>query len=356
MPTYNVTADAAGRWALLPVGASVGAKSVVAREVVGGIPGAATPAASLTVSALTKWFWDFVNDRGALSSSGAGVSSFAAAVAAGQAAFSRASSGYYQQANGVWVPFASNALRRGDRGALIEPAATNLIRNSTAAGAVAGSPGSNPSPGWATLTAGNAVRTIVGTTTINGLPALVMEWVCTALSNPTIVLYADTPAATGGLDYVGGAYLQLISGTPPNQFSWQIQEGAGGSNVVLSTFTLDAAFTRRAPSRTLSAGATQGRYQLLAQQAGYSGTFRMAVAAPQFELGTVATSPIDTSGTTATRAADALTLFPPAGTYDITVTFDDDSTQVLTGQTVTGSGWQVPTNLNRPYIKSIGAV
>ncbi|KFH18414.1 hypothetical protein IB60_17030 [Brucella abortus LMN1] len=54
------------------------------------------------------------------------------------------------------------------------------------------------------------------------------------------------------------------------------------------------------------------------------------------------------------RSADALTLLPGEGTYDILLTFDDDSTQGINGVAVTEAGWLVPvSSLNRPTVKTI---
>lgn len=73
----------------------------------------------------------------------------------------------------------------------------------------------------------------------------------------------------------------------------------------------------------------------------------------QTELGATASSVILTSASSATRAADALSIVLPTGTHDLTFTFDDDSTQAVTGQTGT---YNVPTNLNRPNIKRVWGV
>lgn len=62
------------------------------------------------------------------------------------------------------------------------------------------------------------------------------------------------------------------------------------------------------------------------------------------------TSPIITSGATATRSADVLSFTIPAGIGTLTYTFDDASTQVLS---VTPGAYTVPTNLNRSHINTI---
>ena len=56
------------------------------------------------------------------------------------------------------------------------------------------------------------------------------------------------------------------------------------------------------------------------------------------------------------QAADAGVLQLATGTYNITVTFENDSTQLFSSVSVTAPGWAVPTNLNRPVLKQIVAV
>lgn len=73
----------------------------------------------------------------------------------------------------------------------------------------------------------------------------------------------------------------------------------------------------------------------------------------QLEENAFISSPIVVAGAAATRQADALTLLPAAADYDIIFTFDDDSTQELSSETVTGSGFAVPTDLNRPVFKEV---
>lgn len=67
------------------------------------------------------WF-DFINDRCLYASNDVGGVSGATGYS-----FSRASTGYYTNADGTLTSFASGALRRGNRGVLIEGARTNLL-------------------------------------------------------------------------------------------------------------------------------------------------------------------------------------------------------------------------------------
>ena len=70
------------------------------------------------------WF-DFINDRCLYASNDVGGVSGATGYS-----FARASQGYYTNADGTLTSFASGALRRGNRGVLIEGARTNLLLQS----------------------------------------------------------------------------------------------------------------------------------------------------------------------------------------------------------------------------------
>lgn len=73
-----------------------------------------------------------------------------------------------------------------------------------------------------------------------------------------------------------------------------------------------------------------------------------------FGVGTDAGSPIITAGSAVTRSADAITVTLPSGTHDITLTFDNDSTQVLDGKS---GNYLLPADLlNRRTIKTLKAV
>jgi len=84
--------------------------------------------------------------------------------------------------------------------------------------------------------------------------------------------------------------------------------------------------------------------------AGSDGFFYMAL--PSVEEALFPSSSILTGSAAATRAADNLSFPLPAGTHNLTYTFDDNSTLVVPG--VSGT-YTIPTNLPRAHIKSIVA-
>lgn len=64
-------------------------------------------------------------------------------------------------------------------------------------------------------------------------------------------------------------------------------------------------------------------------------------------------SPVSTAASSATRDADVVSFVIPAGVTQLTFTFDNDTTQNVA--VTPGATYQIPTNLNRRYIKFIDA-
>lgn len=73
----------------------------------------------------------------------------------------------------------------------------------------------------------------------------------------------------------------------------------------------------------------------------------------QTELGDHATSLVQTAGAPATRAQDVIGLTGISGTHDVTLTYDDNSTETLPAQTITEGWWP---NLSRPWVKKLVVV
>ena len=79
--------------------------------------------ATLYLGGVAPYHWlDFINNRALYASVDVG-----AVTGATGYSFTRASEGYYTNADGTLTSFASGALRRGDRGVLIEGSRTNLL-------------------------------------------------------------------------------------------------------------------------------------------------------------------------------------------------------------------------------------
>lgn len=262
---------------------------------------------------------------------------------------SRASTGYVADLAGVYTSVAADTLRRSNRGALIEPAATNLVRNSAAQGAIAGSPGTWPT-NWSTVLASGISSQIVGSGTENGLDYVDIRFfgTATASGNGVNVRFDSTIAANPNQAYAFSISHRVVAGSMPGSplFYWNYA-GAGGVSVSVPSPT--DTLQRFSLTQTTPAGASSlGNSNYYAPVTGgtvMDVTIRFCL--PQIEAGSVATSPIRTTGASATRAADAASITLPAGTGRITYTFDDGSTQQVG---VSPGPYTIPTNLARPYI------
>jgi hypothetical protein len=137
--------------------------------------------------------------------------------------------------------------------------------------------------------------------------------------------------------YTPSIWAYQRTGTPPLQLS---VNGASTGNI-----TTSATITRYAAPITPSAGAGNN-FVLVNSASGQAlGTFGY-----QFETGSVATSYIPTTTSSASRSADVVTFTQPVGCGHNTYTFDDNSTQTVAQSPGLAT---VPTNLNRPNIKYI---
>jgi hypothetical protein len=200
------------------------------------------------------------------------------------------------------------------RGLLVEPGATNSVRNNSMTGAVAGTPGTLPT-NWGESIAG-LTREVVGTGTENGVTYIDIKLSGTASS--TVIAFAPETAtaivASSGQVWTNSQFLKIVSApTPPVSFALGIREGdaggaqtAAGNAVVVPTGTL----TRFSFTRTLSSGSTaRVQPQLLGTLVnGNPYDFTIRIGWPQMETGSVATSPIVTTAGTASRVADVVSL------------------------------------------------
>lgn len=190
------------------------------------------------------------------------------------------------------------------KGLLIEEARTNLIRNNTATGAVAGSPGTPPTF-WGITSDATHVSSVIGTGTENGIAYADIQYVLSPGAIAVSMFYADTPAGTALSDYAGSYYLKLVSGTIP-QIRFIFQDGA--TTVNGSLFSITSTFTRYTSTNTVVALGTLARFAIGVDATAGGATFVIRVGLPQTELGAFATSAIPTATATATRPRDIATM------------------------------------------------
>lgn len=275
---------------------------------------------------------------------------FAADVSSGPAlTISGGANGRVQDLAGAW-----SAGRRSDKGRLIEPASTNVVRNSVAAGAASGSPGAPPT-NWSTTNFGGLTRTItVGSGYVD------IRWVGTA-SNTVNRLFFDAggiAAAAVGEAWSASLDVALVAGSlgPVGSVRLLVAQYNGGGSV-LSVLqgpelkaSLDATLRRWSAPVTLDQAtvASVAPAFLFNMPGNPAVDFTLRFRQPQLEKAAAASSIIETAGAAVTRTADDVSLTLPAGVSTMIFTFDDGSEQSVA---VSAGAYAVPTTLNRKQIR-----
>jgi hypothetical protein len=221
-----------------------------------------------------------------------------------------------------WLEFDANQPRATGMvpRLLIEAERTNRIPNPRGEGAVAGvigSGGAAPS-GWAVATgAGGITRTVIGSTSVSGIPGFVVRVAGSPSINSNIqfqVVNASTIAASAGQVWTFSGFFQLAGGTLANITNLRLRtRTAGGGNDQINVLspTMDATLRRWGQSLTCNAGTTFIYSELIvAVTASQPIDATFFVGAPQLEIGPDASTPIlPPAGTPgpSTRGADIVT-------------------------------------------------
>jgi hypothetical protein len=198
---------------------------------------------------------------------------------------------------------------------LVEPAATNSIRNNSMVNAVAGTPGTFPT-NWAESLSG-LVRQSVALGTENGVSYIDIRYSGTASGSSAAVLFetATQIVASTGQDWSNSVYLKIIAQpNPPIAYRLSMWEyntsgtvfGGSFATAVVPTTTSLQRFTQ---TRALT-GATTDRIRPLfdvSMTSGQTYDFTIRIGYPQMERGTVATSVIPTTTASVTRSEDQIT-------------------------------------------------
>lgn len=266
----------------------------------------------------------------------------------------RSTVGYAETGAGIWEEFAIDAPRITDRGLLIEPAATDLSLNPVegsswiGAQATAADDGDGPylgvfsDPQIVTSTAttlNTRVRSTSGGTPVVASTQYALTFWVKAGSTSIAGFFGTVSAGTSRLTIdLENGYSVVSSTNSRGDMTFVSGRFVAGVHEIKVLWT---------PSATAGAdiGAGPG--------AGVSGD-TLIVAGFRMEAGSIHYSPSGPgAGSPVTRSADTITIALPSGTHDLTFTFDDGSTQVVTGQ----SGMPaIPTNLNRRIVRSVKAV
>ncbi len=200
---------------------------------------------------------------------------------------------------------------------LVEPAATNGIRNNSMVGAVAGTPGTLPTGGgWATVLRG-LTQTVVGTGTENGINYIDIRFSGTATSTDVVEIRYESNTqivASSGQTWAHSVYLKkIVEPNPPNNYQLSIYErdsGGGfvafGASTIAPTTTIQRFTQTRTLSGALTARVQPGLFFGITNLQSYDFTIRIGY--PQMELSSVATSVIPTTTGSVTRNADVISV------------------------------------------------
>lgn len=323
--------------------------------------GLGTPPVSAWWPAGARFAADFVNDR--YMRGGANIA------AASAYTLVRASAKYAEDSAASWRVFGPNMLARTDRGALIEPAAQNLIANSSFVGAqlsatdmLDGLP-----TGWdLSKIDGIGVKArIVAIGPWLGLPSITVRlWGSSTVSDAELrgFVWSNLPsnvAAVQGDIFAQNLIIQRVGGSNTNFVSRLRLVERNNAGTYLQHHSIPftpSALPQRVSSSTTLGSATTARV-LGGLEFALSGSFdiTLRIAAAQFikTNRTVPTSPILTTTATASRTADSLTLHLGGGSQTMTAIFDDGSTQSIAS---TGGDTLIdPAALQRPGLVRIHA-
>lgn len=234
--------------------------------------------------------WDFLRDRARFAGGYKGALSNTP-----NWTFTRASTGYAQNAAGVLVPFASGELRRTDKGVLIEGARTNTQTSTN----------KNPS--------GTTNISLVDTGTGGSIAVVDDSSELASLGLTGNVLRIIGGTSTTYANFAGGAATDV-----PHVCSAYIRGGTGligySSGGLLShAFGASASYVRVVTAAT--APGAVGRTMMIGANAGQT----LYVTLHQMEAGSFVSSPIVVAGAAATRAADVLTVPVSGIDYPLTL-------------------------------------
>ncbi len=199
---------------------------------------------------------------------------------------------------------------------LVEPAATNEIRNNSNTNAVTGTPGTLPT-NWTETLAG-LTRSVIALGSENGVQYIDVRLSGTANATEALINF-ESPTqtvASNGQVWTNSCFLKSISAPVPyTGLRLSTVERTSGGVFVASgnspDLTLTSTLNRFSFTRTLSGGGTVARVQSRISFGLVSGTaynFTVRIGYPQMELGSVATSVIPTTAGTGSRSADVISV------------------------------------------------
>ncbi len=248
--------------------------------------------------------------------------------------FTRASAGWRFNNAGLLVSEASDVPRfqydpatLAARGLLVEDAATNVVRNSAAGGSVPGTPGTDPTNWGVATNSGGVTKQLLGFATEDGIPCIDYRFSGTPTTTNGVGIFAEPLSALSaslGQTYAGGWYLKRIAGDYTNIVAGGIvhyisERDAGGAHLVSTSAlivpTTGALRTQRSVLARTMANPSVARVSsslAINYTNGAPIDITLRVGGPSLVQAGSAMSPIITTGTATTRAADVALLTNPA--------------------------------------------
>jgi hypothetical protein len=235
--------------------------------------------------------------------------------------FARTGSGLADNTSGTYTSFASNVPRITDKGLLVEEARTNVVTNSAGNGAVVGVIGSGGAwpAGWSiTNPVGGTVQIVSVQTKADGLTYVRFKATGTNGGSQTTFrvgfLGSAVQAATSGQTWTTSAVVNVFDVTGVSSPAFETAGMSSGGATVESansggSLTVGS-LGRLTATRALNNASTvsvQPRFNFNIN-ASTTYSIDVEVAIPQLEQAAFATSPIVTTGASATRGPDGTAL------------------------------------------------
>jgi hypothetical protein len=245
--------------------------------------------------------------------------------------FSRAGSKRICSANGNWVEVPAGVCAASFDpttgaflGASIEGLSTNLIRNNSMQGAVAGSPGTLPT-NW-TITVPTGLTRTISVETVNGVDVLRVRYQGTATSTAMLQIRPEAitqAAGVTGNNYSTSAFFQFLSTIGLSSAGalrlevWEYNSGSSflagsgaAGTIAASPIAAQSSLDRYNYTRQLTEATTAYCQQMIRTNTNIaSGTvcdFEFRIGWNQHEKRSTTTTPIRTTGSSVTRAADVM--------------------------------------------------
>lgn len=243
--------------------------------------------------------------------------------------FSRSSSATYFDENGVLQSAGNNVPRFGYNpvtgrfiGLIVESARSNLLRNNTMVGAVAGTPGTIPTNWVMSLTGTGLTRSIVGTGTESGISYIDIRIQGTTTSTCVLQIQNETDIsvpATSNTDYTYSFYFKVVSGwdnSTTSKVAW-VERGDFGTSIIRTIdypFTVDTSLAlnkqRIDVTRKLTSDINITNMSTrvdITVPSGKTINTVIRIGLPQLHLGNKPVTPFISANTGVTYAADVIT-------------------------------------------------